>query len=667
MSIPFRFALAAACLAAAGSPLSLSAAGLLVPADGGSPLAITSHEVAVEIHDGIAVTEITQVFRNDGPEPLEAVYSFPLPPAASLSGFSMWIAGEEMSGEVVERVKARRLYDEIAHPTIDRQPITPLADPGLVEEVGHRDFRAAIFPVPAHGTQKIRLTYVQHLLAESDLLTYVYPLETRSPESSRAEERFQLHVSLRSSVPVAGYAFPGGLDEVVTTEIFHDRRMDVSMDREDGGLDRDFLMVWRLAREQPGLDLRTWKQPGQDGFFLLLATAPDEEPGPAGPVDWTFLVDVSGSMRRGGRLDLAGRALERFLEAAQEADRCNAVVFNREPEALSPTPLPNGPASRRLLRELISHRPGIGRAELYDALALALDLADPARETAVVVVSDGGLAPAAADHDRYLDLLEGRGIRIFGLALGHEADLPLLESLAHATGGFTAWLSSRDDLDRRGALLRARMRRTPWRDLELTVDGPVEILDLARAQPVDLWPGAQQAILGRWRGAGSATFRLEGTRNGAPALLEGEFHIPAQSDDAPEIRRVWAEARIDDLLRRKRRRGFLSEAEKRAVVELGERWSIVTPLTSFLVLETDEEFRSADIPRRSRALLEQEAAAREDRAEAAAALPVASSQRKVRDLDWGGGAVGPGLVGGALLLLLSPLFGAGRRRPPCPR
>src|SRR5262245_4824711 len=94
------------------------AAGLLVPPAAGAPVAIQDHLVRVDINNNIAVTEVIQVFRNDSPRPMEAVYSFPLPPSASLAGFSMWINGEEITGEVLERDRAREIYQEIVHPAV---------------------------------------------------------------------------------------------------------------------------------------------------------------------------------------------------------------------------------------------------------------------------------------------------------------------------------------------------------------------------------------------------------------------------------------------------------------------------------------------------------------------------------------------------------------------
>ena len=107
MGPSFAVMLAGCILLIAGS--RASAAGLLI-ADGGlgGVLEIDEHTVQVTINNGIAVTEVTQVFRNTENRQVEALYLFPVPKGASVANFSMWIGGKEMIGEVVEKQRARR-------------------------------------------------------------------------------------------------------------------------------------------------------------------------------------------------------------------------------------------------------------------------------------------------------------------------------------------------------------------------------------------------------------------------------------------------------------------------------------------------------------------------------------------------------------------------------
>ena len=117
------------------------AAGQLI-ADGGfgGVLEIKEHDVRVVVNNGVAVTEVEQVFVNTEDRIVEALYIFPVPKNASVANFSMWINGKEMIGEVVEKERARQIYD--SYKQVKR-------DPGLLEQVDYKRFEMRIFPIPA--------------------------------------------------------------------------------------------------------------------------------------------------------------------------------------------------------------------------------------------------------------------------------------------------------------------------------------------------------------------------------------------------------------------------------------------------------------------------------------------------------------------------------------
>ena len=77
------------------------------------PLAVKYHRVSVEIDDQIARTHIDQVFVNEFHRDLEGTYIFPLPKGANVTEFAMYINGERISGELLEREKARKIYQDI--------------------------------------------------------------------------------------------------------------------------------------------------------------------------------------------------------------------------------------------------------------------------------------------------------------------------------------------------------------------------------------------------------------------------------------------------------------------------------------------------------------------------------------------------------------------------
>ena len=160
--------------AAAGSDSTAPAAplpgGVLV-ADGGfgGELDIVSHTAQVTIHGGIAVTDVEQVFLNKEDRIVEALYLFPVPKGASVANFSMWIGGTEMVGEVLEKERARQIYESYKQTR---------RDPGLLEQVDFKTFEMRIFPIAANAEQRISISYYQELDFDHDQATYVYPLAT---------------------------------------------------------------------------------------------------------------------------------------------------------------------------------------------------------------------------------------------------------------------------------------------------------------------------------------------------------------------------------------------------------------------------------------------------------------------------------------------------------
>src|SRR4030095_10012506 len=112
MKTKIRTLLAIGCAAVLCHAAPSKAAGLLV-ADGGlgGTLEVKEHNVDVTINNGVAVTKVTEIFQNMEQRQVEALYTFQVPKGASVANFSMWINGKEMAGEVLEKKKAREIYE----------------------------------------------------------------------------------------------------------------------------------------------------------------------------------------------------------------------------------------------------------------------------------------------------------------------------------------------------------------------------------------------------------------------------------------------------------------------------------------------------------------------------------------------------------------------------
>src|SRR6056297_238598 len=190
-------AVAVGLLYSLGAASSSSAAGLLVAEGGfGGVLEIKEQDVRVTINNSIAVTQIDQIFVNTENRQVEALYTFPVPREASVSNFSMWINGKEMIGEVVEKQRARQIYDSYKEKR---------RDPGLLEQVDFKQFEMRIFPILAGAEQRVRIEYYQELQLDHDWGTYVYQLATQTagrPIDTKVQGRFSMNLEVLSEVPI---------------------------------------------------------------------------------------------------------------------------------------------------------------------------------------------------------------------------------------------------------------------------------------------------------------------------------------------------------------------------------------------------------------------------------------------------------------------------------
>jgi len=228
-------------------------------------LAIKYHRVQVTIQDQVATTHVDQVFVNPNPFPVEGTYLFPLPEDAAISRFTLWVDGKPQEGKLLPRDEARRIYEEI---------VRSQRDPALLEYVGRDAFQARIFPIPAGGERRVELEYTEVLDLEGGLVRYVYPLNTEK-FSSRPLEEVAVSVDIRSSRDPIKAVYSGSHDVAVDRESdFHVR---VGYEETDVLPDKDFTLYYGLSGEEFGLNLLSYQEPGEKGFFLLLVQANRDE------------------------------------------------------------------------------------------------------------------------------------------------------------------------------------------------------------------------------------------------------------------------------------------------------------------------------------------------------------------------------------------------------
>lgn len=566
-----------------------SASGLLV-ADGGfgGRLEIKEQDVRVTINNGIAVTEVNQVFLNTENRIVEALYTFPVPNGASVSNFSMVINGKEMIGEVVEKKRAREIYQSYKRTK---------KDPGLLEQVDFKTFEMRVFPIQPNAEQHIKVTYCQPLESDHDWSTYVYPLATSTAGANeKTTGKFALTLDIKSEIPVTKVASHSHPNEFVVVNHASDY-VRASMEVNEGDLSRDVVIAFQSQRARTGLDMITSKHPGEDGYFLMSLTAGKELELANGGMDYVFIVDVSGSMRDAGKLALSQKAASAFIDSLGEEDRFEVIAFNNSPKLLFNQLTETNDSAKNEAAEFLKNQYAKGGTELRPAVNAAYRYKREDRELNVVILSDG--MTGKGEQQELLDLIINApsSSKVFCVGIGNEVNRPLLRQMAEDAGGLATFISHGDDFERQANAFRRKLVHPVASDLTISIDG-VPVYDVLPGEMPNLYHGTPLRIIGRYEQSGTADVNIAGFVMGQPFEQSVQLEFPKLNDENPQIDRMWAWYQVQSLMGKMRIQGESKELLDK-IVTLCEGYSIVSQYASFIVLENDAEYRRWKIERRN--------------------------------------------------------------------
>lgn len=285
------------------------------------PLAIKYHHVHIEINNQVAKTDIDQVFINDQHRDIEGTYIFPLPEKAAISEFAMWTDGKRLVGEILDKEKARKIYEDI---------VRRMKDPALLEYIGTNMFKASVYPIPARGEKRIQLNYTQILKLDFGICYYFYPLNTEK-FSPRPLNNVTITAKITSNVPIKSVYSPTHNIKITKKD---DYNIIVSYEENNVKPDKNFELYYTVSKEDIGLNLLTHKEKAEGGFFMVLVS-PKQEIKKTIKKDIAFVVDTSGSMA-GEKIHQAKESLKFCINSLNIGDRFNLISFSTEIEKFKP-------------------------------------------------------------------------------------------------------------------------------------------------------------------------------------------------------------------------------------------------------------------------------------------------------------------------------------------
>jgi Ca-activated chloride channel family protein len=570
----------------------------LLTAEG--PIPLLGVTVEAQIRDYGARVVVSQRYRNDESQPIEAVYKFPLDEGAAVCGFEATIDGRHVVGRVEEREKAFADYDEAlawGHGAY------------LLDQERADVFTASVGNVPPGQEVVLRITTVAELAVEGDAIRFTLPT-TVSPRYAPADDRRGVGIPEAERVsPPYALVVPYGLSLTVDVETsapirtvespthptqvsIEGRRATVQLSAREAALDQDFVLKIAVAdQNEPGALVER----GPDGrTYALLSFRPKLEK-KAAPSEVVFLIDRSGSMQ-GHSIEEAKNALELCLRSLRTGCLFNIVGFGSTHRALFPESRPYADDTLAAAsRHVRSMEADMGGTEILPALELVL-AARPHEglPRQLFVLTDGQVS----NTDAVIALVRRHAAhtRVFTFGIGAGASHHLVKGLARAGEGEAEFIAP-------GERIEAKVVRQLGRALapaltDVRVDWGGLAVEQAPHQAPAVFSDGRVLLFGRLDALAATTVHLRA--NGPHG--EVGFPLPLDPSSLREgtlVATLWARRAIRDLeegassLHPRRgslqeRAASLDERVKEEIIRLGTTHGLVSRYTSFVAVEKRE-------------------------------------------------------------------------------
>ncbi len=577
-------------------------------------LPLKSTSVSVDISGVIADVTVTQVYKNEGKKPLEAIYVFPASTRASVHGMKMTIGERTITAKVEKRDEARKNYEQAKQEG---------KTASLLEQERPNVFQMNVANILPGDEIKTELRYTETILPTDGVYEFVYPtvvgprysnqpsatapasekwsqnpylhggcaaagvprphhgirnMRGEEVEGESAPYSFDIKARVAAGVPIRDMSCPSHK----ATIAFQGKSIaDVALNPgEHSGGNRDFILRYRLAREQIDSGLLLYE--GKDENYFLLTAQPPKRVTPESipPREYIFIVDVSGSMS-GFPLGISKKLVEELLSGLHPTDMFNVMTFSGASDPFSDHCVAATPENIRKAVDLIRQQNGAGGTELLPALRRALSL--PGTEgfaRTVVIATDGYVTVEPEVFDLIRDHLGNANIFPFGI--GTSVNRYVIEGMARVGAGEPFVVTRSEEAQPMAEKFRKYVQSPVLTQVKLGFSG-FKAYDVEPSGVPDVFAERPVVVCGKWKGKPQGTITLSGFSG--KKRWEKSIDVSAIKPLAQNsaIRYLWARSRITRLSDYNRLRA--TDERIAEITRLGLAYNLLTAFTSFVAID----------------------------------------------------------------------------------
>lgn len=532
-------------------------------------LVLKATRVDVNIAAMMAEVAVTQHYRHEGSQAVDADYVFAGPPQAAVHAVTVRLGERVLDSRIQARPRLRIEGYTAQRGGQARAPVQEQPQ-GFLREVAD---------IQPGDEVQVALRYTELISPSEGLYRFVFPKVTEALQ--RTPAAFDLHVHLGAPLPVAAIASPSHRIEVSGED---STQAEVALLDESPRAARDFVLDYRLGGESTATGLML-HQGEQENFYLALVAPPGTvEPAQVLAREVLFVVGVSES-EQGAPLQAARAVLRELISGLRPGDRFGLMRFSGGSLGTSDAPVPATRAQLDRALKAVERLRGGGGADLVPALRRIAALPrDPEVSRSVVVVTDGRVAVDGDVLQRVRKSLGGA--RVFAFGVGTAMNLPLVEGLARAGWGEPFIVDRPEAAAAQAGRLRTLIDAPVLTQLSARFVG-LDVYDVETAPLPDVLGQRPVWVVGKWRAAAPEQAGDRGAPRGL-LVLEGRSAAGAHREmvraSAPDphavaLRQLWAQQRLQQLCDLEALEG--GHARRDEITALGLKYGVATPYTGF--------------------------------------------------------------------------------------
>ncbi len=561
-------------------------------------LPLKSTSVNVDISGVIADVKVTQIYKNEGRRPLEAVYIFPASTRAAVYGMKMTIGERTITARITERDKARRKYE-----TAKKEGRSA----SLLEQHRPNVFQMNVANILPSDTIRVELGYTELLVPVERIYEFVYPTVVgprysdkkalkagladqwaANPYLSEGEapaEMFNININLNAGLPI---------DTITCSShkvnINYQGPNSASIRpaaSEKHASNRDFILKYRLAGDkiESGVLLYEGKK---ENFFLAMLQPPQKvQPSLIPPREYIFIMDVSGSMH-GFPLNISKELLKDLISGLRAEDRFNVLLFAGSSSFMSEKSLPATRDNLRKAIDVIEGQRGGGGTRLLPALKKGFAMPGGEGWSRTIIIATDGYVTV---EEEAFDLIRNRlgEANFFAFGIGSSVNRHIIEGMARVGMGEPFIITRPEEAASKAEKFRKMIASPVLTDIR-AVFKKFEVFDVEPPAIPDLLADRPVIIFGKYRGKPEGSIILKGVtgRGAFSKKLSLSGIKPVKTNSA--LRCLWARHRISMLSDYNRLKP--NDERIKEVTSIGLSYNLMTAYTSFLAVDSCKRLKN---------------------------------------------------------------------------